>query len=87
MSSLLLLLLIDEHSDNIDSDTPRISLLVDDVTGRLVLAGTARPNAHELVGLEHEAFGELELELRGRVDASLEHPLCEIDVFVARRVL
>lgn len=87
MSSLLIADVVEDNSDDIDTDSPVLDVLVDEVSRQVLLAVAARPNAHHLVGLEYQVGREFVDDLVLRVHATLEHPVGERDVLVARRVL
>lgn len=53
MSSLLIADVIEDNSDDVDTDAPVLDVLVDEVSRQVLLAVAARPNAHHLVGLEY----------------------------------
>ena len=87
MGGLLVADVVEHDGDDVDAHAPVVHVGVDQVAGQVLLAVAARPNAHHLVGLEHQVGRKLVGELLFGVDASLQHPVGHGDVLVAARVL
>lgn len=88
VSGLLVADFVENNSHNVHAHAPIIDGVVDEVAAsRILSAMAARPNAHHAVGLELEMWRKSVEYFVVRVDAALEHPVLQVHVLVAARVL